>query len=331
VGEPVVGPSFLRFRVTPDRGIKVKDITNKDEELQVHLHLEQPPLIHNNHGEIVIDVKREQPEPVLFASIEQQLLSIDARRGSARIPLGVDLTGRLHLADISQNACPHILVAGTAGSGKSEWLRTAIAGLLRTNTPATLQLVLIDPKYNAFGDLEGSPFLFGGWPVLHPRERSVADALDVLIEKMDDRSRRFKEVRCDDLAGYVMKTGEAVPRIVCICDEYADLIADKADRKEIEPRIARLGGKARASGIHLIIATQYPKAVVVTSVIKANMSGRVCLRVTDARQSQVVLGRTGAERLLGNGDLFFLDIGDPVRLQSAYLPAAGRARVFGRN
>jgi S-DNA-T family DNA segregation ATPase FtsK/SpoIIIE len=146
--------------------------------------------------------------------------------------------------------------------------------------------------------------------------------------EMNNRNLLFKEKGVDDLTGYVAKTGKALPRIILFCDEYFDLIAEKKTRAEIEIRVARLGSKGRSSGIHLIIATQYPKADVVTGVLKANLSGRVCLRMTDARQSQVVLGQSGAERLLGKGDLLFQDVGEPKRLQAAYLPEQDRKRIF---
>jgi DNA segregation ATPase FtsK/SpoIIIE-like protein len=208
-------------------------------------------------------------------------------------------------------------------------MRSALAGLLLTNSPATLQLVLIDPKRSAFNEMEGSPFLYQRWDVLHPIDRPIAEVLDALIEEMDRRNVLFKETGADDLSAYVLKTGGPLPRIVLFCDEYFDLIAVKKTRPEIETRVARLGAKGRASGIHLIIATQYPKADVVTGVLKANLSGRVCLRMTDARQSQVVLGQSGAEQLLGKGDLLFQDVGEPKRLQAAYLPGADRKRIFG--
>jgi DNA segregation ATPase FtsK/SpoIIIE-like protein len=292
------------------------------------MNLETPPMIHTDRGRLVIDVRREKPRPVMFTQIEKHLPQRDPLHGSAHVPLGVDLAGRLHCVDVSQNTCPHLLIAGTAGSGKSEWMRTALAGLLLANTPATLQLVLIDPKRSAFNGMEESPFLYRGWDVLHPIDRPIAEALDALIDEMNNRNLMFKQKAADDLAGYVAKTGKPLSRIVLFCDEYFDLIAEKKTRSDIETKIARIGSKGRSSGIHLMIATQYPKADVVTCVLKANLSGRVCLRMTDARQSQVVLGQSGAEQLLGKGDLLFQDVGEPKRLQSAYLAEEDRRRIF---
>ena len=328
MGEPLVGPSFIRFGIMPGKGVKVGDIKKREAELQVHMNLETPPMIHTDHGRLVIDVKRAKPEPMLFAQLEKDLPQGDALQGSAEVLLGVDLTGYVHYVDLSQNTCPNLLVAGTAGSGKSEWLRSSLAGLLLANMPATLQLVLIDPKRSAFNGMEGSPYLYKGWDVLHPFDRPIAEVLDILIEEMNTRNLLFKEKGADDLAAFVAKTGKPLPRIVLFCDEYFDLIAEKKTRQDIEMKVARLGSKGRSSGIHLIIATQYPKADVVTGVLKANLSGRVCLRMTDAKQSQVVLGQSGAERLLGKGDLLFQDVGEPKRLQAAFLPEPDRKRIF---
>ncbi len=331
LGDPIVGPSFIRYGVMPVGRVKVSEICNRADELQVHMNLETPPMIHTDRGRLVIDVQRHDPEPVLFKSILTKRPKPSDVIGLSRIPLGVNLDRRLQSVDLSQNTCPHLLVAGTAGSGKSEWMRSALAGLLLTNTPASLQLVLIDPKRSAFNGMEGSPYLYQGWGVLHPHDRSISEVLDVLIEEMNNRNLSFKRQHADDLAGYVMKTGKPLARIVLFCDEYFDLIADKKTRAEIETRVARLGSKGRSSGIHLILATQYPKADVVTGVLKANLSGRVCLRMTDARQSQVVLGQSGAEQLLGKGDLLFQDIGEPKRLQALFLPEEDRLRLFKAN
>jgi DNA segregation ATPase FtsK/SpoIIIE, S-DNA-T family len=328
LGDPIVGPSFIRYGIMPAGRVKVSDILRLDHELQVHMNLETPPMIHTDRGRLVIDVKRQKPQPVLFSSVAGQLPKRQPLHGSAHLPLGVDLVGQLHCVDVSQHTCPHLLVAGTAGSGKSEWMRTALAALLLRNTPASLQLVLIDPKRSAFNGLEGSPYLYQGWGVLHPLDHSIAEVLDVLIDEMNSRNLLFKQQGVDDLAAYLSKTGNPLARIFLFCDEYFDLIADKKSRSEIEIRVARLGSKGRSSGIHLVIATQYPKADVVTGILKANLSGRVCLRMTDGKQSQVVLGQSGAEQLLGQGDLLFQDIGEPKRLQAAYLPEAERKTIF---
>jgi DNA segregation ATPase FtsK/SpoIIIE-like protein len=251
--------------------------------------------------------------------------------GSSNVPLGVDLDGKLQFVDLASPNSPHLLVAGTSGSGKSEWLRMAIAGLILANTPETLRLILIDPKRTAFTELKKSAYLFGNGSLVYPPEDRAMDTLELLIEEMEERYRRFSRAAVSDLAEHFAKTGEVLPRIVCVCDEYADLIAVRAAKKEVEGAINRLGAKARAAGIHLIIATQYPDRNTVGGALKTNLGGRVCLRTTSHIQSNMIINRSGAERLLGKGDLFFLTIGEPVRLQAPYLSPEERVRIFGES
>ncbi|MBK6795336.1 MAG: DNA translocase FtsK [Acidobacteria bacterium] len=232
--------------------------------------------------------------------------------------LGVDINGRLKLIDFARPEDAHLLVAGTTGSGKSEWLKSLIAGLITANTPESLQLVLIDPKRNAFKFLSDSPFLF--CPIVYPDERPAASVLETLAQEMDRRYELLGEKGDDSIDSYSRRTGKKLPRIFCICDEYADLISgDKKIRKAIEQQIVRLGQKARAAGIHLIIATQYPSREIIKGVLDSNIPARVALRMQKPIESKMLLNHNGAETLLGNGDLLFKDVGEPVRLQGAFL------------
>src|SRR5205807_2499044 len=146
---------------------------------------------------------------------------------------------------------PHVLVVGTAGSGKTEWLRTAIAALILSNTPNTLRLVLVDPKRLAFRDLGASPFLLNPNALVLPPDGSVVDVLDSLNQEMEKRYREFDNAAADDLRSWRVKTGGIMPRIVCVIDEFADMMTDPRDRRILEDRVVRLGAKARAAGIHL--------------------------------------------------------------------------------
>ncbi len=324
--DPIAGPSFLRYTAMPGRGVRVSDIRKKAEDLQVQLGLERAPFIQNAGGRLVIDVQRPDRRVVLFSSIENQLPPRVPGRSCTKALIGLDLDRKLQFADLKETT--HLLVAGTSGSGKSELLRSMVAGLISSNSPETLRLVLIDPKRTAFGDLKGSAYLFGENGLVYPPEHSASDVLDTLIDEMEQRYRLLEGAGVDHLAEYVEKIGDVKPRIVCVCDEYADLIADRVSKREVEQRIFRLGAKARAAGIHLIIATQYPTREVVGGALKANLAGRVCLRLVNHTQSNVVIGMSGAENLLGRGDLLYVDTGDPVRLQAPYLSAEERARVF---
>ena len=326
-GSPIVGPTFLRYTIMPGKGVKVASIVSKAEDLQIRLGLDHIPMIQKAGGKLVIDVQRPDREPVLFSAIRKQLPDNGELRSRSKVMLGVDLFGTVQFADLAQT--PHLLVAGTSGSGKTEWLRSAIAGLLCTNSPDTLRLVLIDPKRNAFGELRNSPFLLDSNALVYPPEHSAIEVLDRLILEMEDRYKLLERYQSSDLDEYVGRWGRDMARIVCVCDEYADLVAIRSEKREVEERIRRLGAKARAAGIHLIIATQYPRADIVDGALKANLPGRVCLRTTTYTQSNVVIGRSGAERLLGQGDLFWVDIGEPVRLQSALLTAEDRMKILG--
>jgi hypothetical protein len=323
-GAAIAGPSFLRFPIQPSHGVRPESIRKLAGAVQVRLELLAPPFIHTTGGRLVVDVARPDRQPVLFASVRDQMPSPDPELGSSKLLVGVDLEGRLRLADLADSADCHFLVAGTTGSGKSEWLRAMIAGLLVTNTPETLRLLLVDPKRNAFNELCGSPYLWGD-RVIYPDEVSPIAFLDQLVDEMESRYRQFQEAGVDHLA-LLQAQGVQMPRIVCVCDEYADLISH--DRKEIEARIRRLGQKARAAGIHLVLAVQQPSREIVKGTLQATIPARVGLRVTSRIESHMLLNRAGAEDLLGNGDLLFKDIGEPARLQGLYLPPAERRRIF---
>jgi hypothetical protein len=321
----VAGPSFLRFPIQPSRGVRPEAIRKLAGAVQIRLELRAAPFIHTAGGRLVIDVARPDRQPVLFASVRNQMPSPDRELGSSKLPVGVDLEGRLRLADLADSADCHFLVAGTTGSGKSEWLRAMIAGLLLTNTPETLRLLLVDPKRNAFNELAGSAYLWGDRRIVYPDEVGPIEVFDRLVDEMESRYRQFQQAGVDHLAG-LQAQGLQVPRVVCVCDEYADLISQ--GRKEIEGRIRRLGQKARAAGIHLVLAVQQPSREIVKGALQATIPARVGLRVTSRIESHMLLNRAGAEDLLGNGDLLFKDIGEPMRLQGLYLPPEERRRIF---
>jgi S-DNA-T family DNA segregation ATPase FtsK/SpoIIIE len=318
-GPPVVGPTFLRFPFTLGTGIKLAAIQGRVDELRIRLGLDVPPQIGVQGGRVVIDVQRPDRQFLRFSSIRGQLPAPDPLRGSSRVPLGVDLEGRLFCADLAQPEHAHLLVAGSTGSGKSEWLRVAVAGLLAANSPETLRLLLIDPKRNAFAALRDSPFLLE--PIVYPDEQAAAGVLARLAAEMESRYILMAEAGSDNLAEHVQRTGTPLPRIVCVCDEYADLLLrDRQERKEVEHQVFRLGSKARAAGIHLIIATQQPSREIIKGALDANIPARVGLKMERSIESRMLLGEPGAERLLGYGDLLFKDLGQPIRLQSAHLP-----------
>ena len=329
-GDPVSGPTFIRYPIKLGKGVKLKAVQSLAQEIQHRLHLTAPPYIHLSEGIVVIDIQRSDRKTVLFSQIRDQLPKADPKLGCSQVLLGVDLNNELRFADLFEPDNVHILVAGTTGSGKSEWLRSVLGGLILTNTPNTLRLVLIDPKRNAFSELKGSPFLLDSDALVYPDEQLAAAVLARLADEMDGRYKLLQDAGVDTRDQFVMKTGKIMPRILCVCDEYFDLISrGEKERKELEAQIFRLGAKARTAGIHLIIATQQPSRQTIKGALDANIPARVALKMSKAIESNMLISQNGAENLLGSGDLLFKDIGDPIRLQSPYLPPKERKELFG--
>lgn len=328
-GEPTVGPRFLRFEARLGRGVTFDQLNRLTTEIHLKVGLGKEPILTKVGGRLCIDVERPDPQIVRFSDVAPELAR--GPRGSARLPIGVDLGGALHTADLSSPVHAHVLVAGTTGSGKTEWLRMAIAGLIHQNTPDTLRLVLLDPKLAAFTELGRSRFLWAKHGLWVPGEGTdVVEVLDDLVVEMDRRYRLLRDAGTDDLDRYLARTGATLPRIVCFCDEYFALVSqDRQQKKAIEGAIALLGAKARAAGIHLVIATQQPSRQIIQGALDANMPCRVGLLTQSAIESRMLLQASGAERLTGFGDLLYKDIGEPIRLQAPYVTPEERAKLFG--
>lgn len=319
-GEPVTGPAFFRFPINPGRGVKLEQIQRLAREIQIRLGLSKPPFIGVDCGRAVVDIERPDRQIIRFTDVEDQLPAGDPLTGSPLVPIGIDLNAKLRTANLNDPVNAHLLVAGTTGSGKTEWLRVAIHGLIRSNTPQTLRLVLIDPKRTAFNEFSDSPYLLAHDSLVFPDAQPVGDVLKELAREMERRYVLFQKAGVDNMNQYVGTTRHVLPRIVCVCDEYYALIAgDSKKQKEIEAQITLLGAKARAAGIHLILATQQPSREIVKGVLDSNIPARVGLMMVKKEESKMLLGQTGAENLLGKGDLLFRDVGDPVRLQAPLL------------
>src|SRR5262249_30488074 len=196
-------------------------------------------------------------------------------------------------------------------------LKAMLAGLAARLPPIDLKLVLVDPKRVTFNFPSTSPYL------LHPVAHTIEEAMPLVEECFEETERRYALLEKRQLEHVGQLTGkDALPRIVIVFDEFADLMADKASRKQLETSMKRIGALARAAGIHLVLATQRPDKDVVTPLLKANLPARICLRVDGERNSKIILDEEGGENLLGHGDLFWKHGGGKIRLQRAFVPKA---------
>ncbi len=275
-------------------------------------------MIGNRAGFISIDVVRPDRQTVTLAPLLGDRPADLA--GTASFPLGVDVAGHPQWLNLDEPATFHLLIAGTTGSGKSQLLKSMIASLCHQLAPEALKLILIDPKQVTFTFHGSSPYLD------HPVVFDATEALPVMEACYQEMERRYTRLHqrgkehVSELTG-----GDRVPRWVVVFDEFADLmLGDKATKKGLEVLLKRLGAKARAAGIHLVLGTQRPEASVVTPLLRANLPGRVSLQVASERESKLILDEPDAAHLLDKGDLLWRRGGNLVRLQA---PLVGREEL----
>lgn len=311
------GPGFYVFRFIPDPGVTVDKLTNRRDEIFLALSLPSGFSIRtrSDRGSVLFEIPK----------IDDEKYGVDAKAlwqrrpadpESLIAPLGCDIEGNLVAIDLSSADSPHLLVAGTTGSGKSVALDTILKGLVRYNE-STLRLRLVDPKGTELVDFEDDPHLDGTIGM------DAADAIEILeetVEEMNVRYKDMKAIRTRKLVEYNAKADIAnqKPWIVIVLDEYADLTSDPEEKKKIEALLKRLTQKARAAGIHVIAATQRPSADVISTTIRSNFPAQLALRVKTATDSRIILDETGAEALAGQGDAFLHTAKGTVRLQVAY-------------
>ncbi|WP_164689588.1 DNA translocase FtsK [Herpetosiphon llansteffanensis] len=319
VQEADIGPSIVRFKLRPRPGEKLSRIQAIAEDLQRELALSTVPLIDNIAGTnyIGLDIPRPQPETAeLLASLDHL-----PPPEIGQMPL---LAGKTPNGDVimpNLTTMPHMLVAGSTGSGKTVFLYSIIVSLLHQFGPEHLQLLLIDPKQTDFVYFENIPHLFEGKVVLEATE-AIEKLKSLTTVHLEERTTLLRQARCRDIQGYnTQHSSEPMRPIVVIIDEYADLVQvlNKPARQEFEMQLVRLAQRARNVGIHLVIATQRPSADVLTTTLKTNLPTRVAFRLPSHHDSQIVIDRPGAENLLGKGDMLLLNDGQKTRLQGLYI------------
>ena len=327
------GPSVTRYELSPAPGVKISKITNLADDIALGLassgvRIEAPI---PNKSAVGIEVPNKSRATVTMREMiaSEEYISNKNKNKLLNVALGKDITGNITCADLSK--MPHLLIAGTTGSGKSVCLNVMIASILYNATPAQVKLLMIDPKQVEFTVYNGIPHLLV--PVISDA-RKAAGSLAWAVGEMDARYKTFSSCAVRDIGSYNKYAEEHpelnlqyMPQIVIFIDELNDLMM--VSPKEVEDSICRLAQKARAAGMHLVVATQRPSVDVITGIIKANIPSRISLSVSSQVDSRTILDSIGAEKLLGNGDMLFNPVGmsKPVRIQGAYLSDAEIERI----
>lgn len=337
VREARVGPTVTQFSLVPGEGVPVKSIKRFEYDLQLRLAAKTLRIELPVPGRpfVGIEIPNDRAASVGLREVLESREFVE-HKGRLRVGLGRDVDGRPRVGDLAR--MPHVLIAGQTGAGKSVCLNTIIASLLCFCTPDELNLLMIDPKQVELAEYEGIPHL------RYPVVTDLAEAGKLLLWVCDEMERRYTllskagfrhldaynrslEAPADDAPApdatvtsrHVDPDAKPLPYIVLVIDELADLMMFAPD--DVEPAICRLTAKARAVGIHLVVATQRPSVNVVTGLIKANIPSRVAFAVASQTDSRVILDTGGAEALLGKGDMLYLpyDQGRPVRVQGAWV------------
>ncbi len=316
----VRGPSVTRYEIQPAPGVKISRITGLADDLAMNLaasgvRIEAPI---PNKAAVGIEVPNKLRQTVTLREIVDSP-QFKTAKSKLNVALGKDISGNVTCTDLAK--MPHLLIAGTTGSGKSVCLNAMIVSILFNSTPDEVKLIMIDPKQVEFTIYNGIPHLMV--PVVAD-PRKAAGALAWAVSEMLKRYKMFSEKGVRDISGYnklAAKNPEITPmhQIVIFIDELSDLMM--VAHNEVEDSICRLAQMARAAGMHLVIATQRPSVDVITGIIKANIPSRIALYVSSQVDSRTIIDTAGAEKLLGNGDLLFNPVGlsKPVRLQGCYV------------
>lgn len=324
INQVTVGPTITRYEIQPRPGVKVSKIVNLTDDIALSLaaksiRMEAPIPGKNAIG---IEVPNEESQMVGIREIMESK-EFNGYPSKLAMGLGKDVAGRIIIGDIAK--MPHLLIAGSTGSGKSVCVNTLITSLVYKAKPDEVKLILIDPKVVELSNYNGIPHLL--IPVVTDPKKA-ANALTWAVTEMNRRYKLFADTQVKDIKSYNEKTDNPLPRIVIIIDELADLMMVSAN--DVEDCIHRLAQMARAAGMHLIVATQRPSVDVITGVIKANIPSRIAFAVSSQTDSRTIIDMGGAEKLLGKGDMLFYPLGaaKPVRLQGAFISEAESDKII---
>jgi len=324
VAKIFVGPSIIQYALNLAPGTKVSKLSNLAKDLSLALAASSESIRIASIGGtslVGIEVPRKQGHMVRIREVlESQEMSRDMRR--LPLAIGKDIRGDIVVEDLQQ--MPHILVAGATGTGKSVTINDLIVGMIMKFTPDELKMILVDPKMVEMSVYNGLPYLLT--PVITDMDK-VVQSLDWAIFEMTQRYKLFKEKGVRNLDEFNESSPYKLPYIIIIIDEMADLILTK--KAEVETKIVRLAQLARATGMHLILATQRPSVTVITGLIKANIPARISLGVTSSIDSRVILDAGGAESLIGKGDMLLKspDAGKVRRVQAAFVTTKEIQRI----
>lgn len=315
-----IGPSVTRFEVKPDSGVRVNKIATLQHDIKMalaakYLRIEAPI---PGKSAVGIEIPNEEKEMVYMKEVIQSVKNKDSK---LLFVLGKDLTGNSIYGELDK--MPHLLVAGSTGSGKSVCINSIITSILLRSTPEEVRILLIDPKKVEFTPYKAIPHLVA--PIITDATKA-SRALEVVVAEMDKRYDLFSLYGVKNMKGYhelLAKNQNAdlppMPYIMVVIDELADLMMVAS--KKVESSIQRITQLARAAGIHLIVATQRPSVDVITGIIKSNIPSRIAFAVSSSIDSRTILDESGAEKLLGYGDMLYIPVGEqnPIRVQGVYV------------
>ena len=315
------GPTVTRYEIQPAVGVKVNSIVRLADDIALNLEARSIRIEAPIPGKAAVGIEVEN-DAVTMVRLREIIDSDEFKNSKSKITfaVGKDISGKAIVADLK--SMPHLLIAGSTGSGKSVCINSIITSLLYKANPDEVKLILVDPKVVELGNYNGIPHLL--IPVVTDPSKAAA-ALNWAVAEMTDRYKKFAEEGVRDLESYneYVRANEepekVMPQVVIIIDELADLMM--AAPSQIEESICRLAQMARAAGMHLIVATQRPSVDVITGVIKANIPSRIAFAVSSQVDSRTILDMQGAEKLVGKGDMLFnpMGMGKPIRVQGTFV------------